>query len=57
MDRENISKTDAINRINSQLPDEEVIKFATHVIKNNDSYNKLKDTVESLLPSWKNKGD
>ncbi len=47
--RDNISKVDALNRINSQMPLEQKIKKATYVIDNNKDIDNLKAQVLTVL--------
>ena len=47
--RDALSREDAINRINAQMPLERKKDFANIIIENNDTLVKTKDQVESLI--------
>ncbi|HHU62890.1 MAG TPA: dephospho-CoA kinase [Clostridiales bacterium] len=48
MVRDNISREQAINRINSQMPDEEKERFAHRIINNNGDLSNLRRQVQNL---------
>lgn len=48
-ERDNLSKAEALKRINSQMPQEEKIKLADFVIENNSDYENLKKEVNKIL--------
>ncbi len=49
MERDSSTYQDALNRINSQMSDEEMIKFATHVIDNSGDTESLEKQIKTFL--------
>ena len=49
IERDNLSKAEAQNRINSQMPQDKKIKLADFVIENNSDYENLKNEVDKIL--------
>ncbi len=49
MERNSLSEEDAMKRISSQRRSEDLIKFASIVITNNEGTEKLRDSVNELI--------
>ncbi|MGE6259318.1 dephospho-CoA kinase [Heyndrickxia sporothermodurans] len=53
MERNQLSKEDALARIHSQMPLDEKVKLADAVINNNTELNNTKYQLETLMKEWK----
>lgn len=53
MERNQLSKEDALARIHSQMPLDEKVKLADAVINNNTELNNTKYQLETLMKKWK----
>jgi dephospho-CoA kinase len=52
MNRNNLSKSDALARISSQMPLKEKKALADAVVDNNEDFEETKEQVRSILKSW-----
>jgi dephospho-CoA kinase len=51
--RDNLSETQAIERINAQMPQEEKKRFATHLIDTSAGYDDTRRQVADIHRAWR----